>query len=935
MNGITKLIICSTVCLSLLIQCTNTENRPVEKSVTWPEVKKETHPWTRWWWMASAVDKANIEKDLTLFSQAGIGGVEITPIYGAAGYESDYISFLSPEWMNMLNVTINKSDKLGMGVDMNLGTGWPFGGPQITPEFAAGKLIIQKYQVKPSQEGVLQIVVKDTLQQRMGAVLKGLTAYGPSKEKEEILDKVDKNGILNWRPEKGTWDIYAAFAGHTGQAVKRAAPGGEGLVMDHLSDKALDIYLNRFDKAFGDAKPGVRSFFNDSYEVFGADFTPDFFNVFMQRRGYDARMYLRELAVRDSSDLTMRLLSDYRLTMAEMVYENFSIPWRQWINDKGALSRNQAHGFPGNIIDIYANVDIPEAETFGINRVPVPGMKYYTNDTRNIPPDIMMMKFASSAANLLGKPLTSCETFTWLGEHFKVPLSNTKPEVERVFLAGVNHVFFHGSTFSPERADWPGWLFYASTNFAPSNTFWPHLSGLTGYITRCQSVLQSGKSDNDILLYWPYADARHYGPRTSLSMMMTIHAIDQWLKPTSFYRDANMLTDAGYSLDFISDLLLGKCSVNTGMLRASPDGPEYQVLIIPKTHFMPLETFRNVLHLAEQGATVIFDEMPGDVPGLEALDSNRKELKELISSLEFREVREGVRIAERSEGRIILAHDIIGALNSEDIQGETISESGLNFIRRRDGTDKYYFLVNHSDKLVNSYISLNVSANSVVILDPQTGEYGSAEFTSSSTGTNVRLQVEPGNAVIVKTSLKENQGMNNWDYHDSFGPPIQLTGTWKLKFVSGGPSLPGNQIIHDLVSWTVLTDSSAKYFSGTAEYKFDFDFQKKGEGDYIIDLGDVRESAHLWVNGKDAGILWHVPYKTNIGTYLKNGRNELKIEVANLMANRIIYMDKNKIEWRRYHEINFVNLFYAPFDASGWAPMKSGLLGPVTITPVN
>jgi hypothetical protein len=60
----------------------------------------------------------------------------------------------------------------------------------------------------------------------------------------------------------------------------------------------------------------------------------------------------------------------------------------------------------------------------------------------------------------------------------------------------------------------------------------------------------------------------------------------------------------------------------------------------------------------------------------------------------------------------------------------------------------------------------------------------------------------------------------------------------------------------------------------------------------------------------------------------------LSIEVANLMANRIIYMDRRKIEWRKFNEINFVNLFYEPFDASGWEPMQSGLLGPVTITPI-
>jgi hypothetical protein len=97
----------------------------------------------------------------------------------------------------------------------------------------------------------------------------------------------------------------------------------------------------------------------------------------------------------------------------------------------------------------------------------------------------------------------------------------------------------------------------------------------------------------------------------------------------------------------------------------------------------------------------------------------------------------------------------------------------------------------------------------------------------------------------------------------------------------------------------------------------------------------VRESARVWVNGQDAGILWSIPFGIRIGKYLKAGPNTLTIEVVNLMANRIRDMDRKGIEWRKYHEINFVNINYKPFDASGWQPQPSGLLGPVTITPLK
>ncbi|MFA5817826.1 MAG: glycosyl hydrolase [Bacteroidales bacterium] len=934
-----RLFTLTTLFILALSSCTQNQSSNIKSDsvpTVWPEIKKEMHPWARWWWMGNAVDKENLERELTLFADAGIGGVEITPIYGAKGFESKYINFLSPQWMNMLKVTVQKGNSLGLGVDMNCGTGWPFGGPQINPENAAGKLVVQIYKIKAEQNLDKKIIVLDSLQQKLGAPLKALTAYGSKGEMLNIIDKVDENGNLNWRPKTDNWEIYAAFAGHTGQVVKRAAPGGEGLVLDHLSKDALKIYLKRFDDAFGSNQVGIRSFFNDSYEVYWADFSPKLFDEFQKRRGYDVRNFLRELVSKENSDQIARIRSDYRLTLAEMVYENFSVPWHQWVNSKGGLSRNQAHGFPGNILDIYANVDIPEPESFGINQVPVPGMKYYTIDTKNVPPDRVMMKFASSAANVLGKPFTSCETFTWLGEHFKIPLAHAKPEVEKVFLAGVNHVFFHGTTYSPEQAGWPGWLFYASTNFAPSNSWWPHINGLTEYITRCQSILQAGTADSEVLLYWPYSDVRYYAPpEEKLDLMLTIHAIPEWLQPTPFYKNAMKLMNGGYSIDFVSDMLLSRSEVKNGLVKVAPEGAAYQVLVVPQTDFMPVETFTNILKLAEQGATVILEKMPDDVPGMTNLVARRQQLKQMASSLIFVDAGNGIRLAKIGNGQIIVSSDVQRALQYKNIHGENLTASGLKFIRRDINGNKYYYLVNHTAQKIDTYIPLNVQAASVMILDPQTGNFGLAETEANDDKIKVRLQINPGNTLILQTSKEKILGNSNWKYIESEGVPIAVSGKWKLKFTNGGPVLPKSQTLTSLISWTTLFDENGRNFSGSGEYSTTLQLAAKGADDYVLDLGDVRESARVWVNGQDAGILWHVPFKVSIGQYLKQGKNTLRIEVANLMANRIIDLDKRKVEWRKFNEINFVDLYYKPFDASNWEPMASGLLGPVTITPIN
>src|SRR5687768_15562300 len=98
-------------------------------------------PWVRWWWPGSAVDRQNLTRELEELARVGIGGVEITPIYGARGFEDRYIQFLTPRFMEMLEHAGREARRLGMAVDMATGTGWPFGGPWIDRDNAASTMV--------------------------------------------------------------------------------------------------------------------------------------------------------------------------------------------------------------------------------------------------------------------------------------------------------------------------------------------------------------------------------------------------------------------------------------------------------------------------------------------------------------------------------------------------------------------------------------------------------------------------------------------------------------------------------------------------------------------------------------------------------------------------------------------------------------------------
>src|SRR5437660_10402722 len=92
--------------------------------LAWPAATSETKPWTRWWWMGSAVDSANLSAELETLAAGGFGGVEVTSIYGVRGYERAFVPYLSDRWIELLLHAAAEARRLGLGLDMPPGSGW-------------------------------------------------------------------------------------------------------------------------------------------------------------------------------------------------------------------------------------------------------------------------------------------------------------------------------------------------------------------------------------------------------------------------------------------------------------------------------------------------------------------------------------------------------------------------------------------------------------------------------------------------------------------------------------------------------------------------------------------------------------------------------------------------------------------------------------------
>ena len=899
---------------TLLLQLNETRSQAL-----WPTVTKEMKPWTRWWWMGSAVDKPNLSRELDAMQKVGFGGVEITPIYGAKDYEKRYVPFLSDNWMAMLQHTVSHSNGLGMGVDINLGTGWPFGGPQIQPKDAATRVFLDEHTLKKGEKLHFPLKVSDSKQQLYH--LQSLRAFDSTGE-ETNLDNYIQN-------KQGTWEspnnvtIIALFSGRTRQLVKRAAPGGEGYTLDHLGSKPVQVYFDRFRQVFGNNKIGVRAFFNDSYEVYGANWTDEFLTSFEQLKGYRLQDHLWHLSGKsDNKDKQARVKSDYREVVDHLLTHNFLVPFTQFANQHGAISKNQAHGSPGNLIDLYASTDIAEVETFGSSKFNIPGLRRDASDVRNVDPDPMMFKFASSASHLVGKPLTSSETFTWLTEHFKTSLSQMKPEVEQLFLNGVNHVFYHGTTFTPKDVPYPGWLFYASVNFTTNNSFWDHLLGLNQYVTRVQSVLQTTQPDNELLVYWPVYDI--WNDANGLMTTLSVHHVDRWLHKSPFYKQSMLLQQRGYSFDFVSDKFIAQSNASDAGIRTAAGKNTYKVIYVPSATYFSEVTMENLLRLANEGAIVIFQTLPEDVPGYADHKNRKAKLKALINQLGFGEDNPH-QYTSLGKGKIYLTTDVHSALETEKIYGERLARVGLQFTRRVSADETFYYIVNHGRNTVDEVLRLNTEGQKYYLLDPQTGQ----AFNIPVDKRSIRVQIKPGYAWVIKVSDR-SVVVPDFRYRNQLQEEVAFDAAWQVSFISGGPQLPKKQTVQTLSSWATWNDTAAK-FAGTAAYETTFELNSDREKSYFLQLGRVAESARVFVNGVEAGLLWAHPFELDITKHLKSGKNTLRIEVTNLMANRIRDLDRRKVEWRNYHEINFVNIDYKNFDAGNWSLMESGLIGPVKL----
>ena len=914
----------------LLVKEGNSEENPPKASVplalnpgaadpAWPVPTAYSRPWTRWWWPDSAVDKAGITANLEAFARAGFGGVEVEPIGHLADPKVKRIPYMSPEWVNLLVHASREARRLGMRIDLGgMGTGWSFGGPWIPLEDASVVVDIPSWRLSRDQR----------LQDPVGPerrFVEAVMAYSAEGKIENLTARLDPSARLDWAAPSDGWTLYAVVERRDTNRVREATPGGSGYVVDHFSAKSFAKHLAHFDQPLAavsraDAPGAV---FYDSWESF-MNWTGDLFDQFERRRGYDLRLHLPEMCGKGpDKDSIRRVQCDYRETLNELFMEGFLLPWREWAARHGMGIRMQAIGVPANEIDVFAANAIPEADMGG------PPSWYFESPGVYAPKHLFRRAFLpASAAHLAGRPLVSAETLTLMGPPLSTPMEMCKENVDYNFVGGVNHILYHGVCYSPPSAPWPGWLSPWGTHLEPTTPAWRSLPAFNIYVTRCQSMLQQGNADCEALFYFPTYDYWS----AELDRTVGWGWRDGYL--FDFPPASIRLWQQGYAYDFTSDALL-RDAVTVEQGRLAGRAGSYRVLVVADCRLIPVQTFRRIVELARQGATVVVaGESLADVPGLGRLDERRRQFKEIKTSLGQASPLEGdVTELRIGSGRILTGPDLGELMRASGARREACVDYGVQFIRRADRDGWTYFFVNPTARRLDQWVALSVSGPTAALFDPASGRVGlAATRPNRQRSLDVYLQIEPRQACLLKVYRKPVNG-RAWAYLAPAGEPVALKGDWQVEFIVGGPRLPAPRRLSELSSWTSWGGGQAELlrnFSGTARYTLAFDAPAASATDWLLDLGEALDHACVSLNGRDLGVCFARPFRLRLSSALRPGRNTLRVEVTNFMSNRAADLARRE---------NLTKLVFGWGQADvgdlGQAPLPSGLLGPVTLTPLK
>lgn len=732
------------------------------------------------------------------------------------------------------------------------------------------------------------------------------SAFDPSKA-VVLTGKVAPDGILDWDVPAGRWVIYRIGAAPTGAKNGPANPEATGYEVDKMSREHIaahfDAYLGKILKSVPpESRKAVRHAVLDSYEQGGQNFTDRFAERFKVSFGYDPTPYLPALAgmavgSRADSD---RFLWDLRRFVADEVAYSYVGGLRKASNAHGMETWLECYGhwgFPGEFLQYGGQSDGIAGEYWCEGSL---------GDIEN--------RAASSCAHIYGKRLVWAESNTSGGRHFARGPMNLKHRTDRFFAEGINasilHVYIQQAD---DRA--PGRVAWFGNEFNRHNTWFDHFDLFTGYLKRCGWMLRQGLNVADVA-YFIGEDAPKMTGVTDPAL------------------------PAGRQFDYINaEVLTETASVDGKGRIVLPHGTAYEVLVLPKLETMRPRMIECVERLVNGGAFVLGPK-PKRSPSLSGQPQSDVKVKEIADRLWGAgdkgwkaDGKGSAKFARRGKGVIAWGLTLEEALAMRGSETDVVLDAKvkLAYSHRTMPDVEIYFVSNQGGtKIPAADVSFRVSGRVPELWDAATGERRTADGWREEKGrTSVPLSFAEHESVFVvfpkRSSAKNSQRAAA--RVNSVPREINVDGPWTLSFQSDGlhrgPKDP--VVLRKLADLSTSADPSIRFYSGRIVYRTKFSVAPSSVAratPFILSLGEVSVTAKVKVNGKNAGGVCFAPYRLDVTPFVKEGENDLEVEVCNLWVNRLVGDDgmPNRPTWTSL-----------PCCKAKTPLPKSGLLGPVRI----
>jgi alpha-L-rhamnosidase len=823
----------------------------------------DTKPMMRWWWFGIAVERPELLRELQQMKADGIGGVELAFVYPQVLDDpaKNLINepFLSPAMLDNVRYAQSEARKLGLRVDVTLGSGWPYGGPATTQEEAATCLRTAEIPLPTNATTLPKLKLAESESIISIALVNGEPKHWDAATAQTLNPNQISNIPTSTTPRTALFFIQS----HTHQQVKRAAVGAEGWVLDPFSHQAVATHLKAVGepliRAFGPTPP--YAIFSDSLEAYGADWTPNLPSEFRKRRGYDLLPHLPEL-VTGGTPGAEKIRHDWGRTLTELVDENYLTQINNWAIEHHTKFRSQTYGEPAVSLSSQRLVTLPEGE----------GPRWREFST---------LRWASSANHLFGNNITSAETFTWLHSPvFRATPLDMKAEVDLHFLIGVNQIIGHGWPYSPPQVGEPGWSLYAAAVFNDHNPWHPVMPDVTRYIQRISYLLRQGKPANQVAILLPTDDAwARFSPgKVSVTGEMA-HLITPALM--------SAILSAGYNVDFIDADTVKR------------QGIHHPILVIPPTDRISLETLKKIQQYVATGGKVI---SVGRAPSIDPEGKSIPEITKIAAQL-----------FNPAKNTFVLDESTLPAAlhyaGKPDLQ-LTNDNAYIGFIRRKLPKADIYFVANTSNREIKSTITFATAYTSGEQLNPDTGE----AYWRSTKSKNLSVTLAPYESRVYLFGA----GMaapHSPSKSGSFAF-ADLSRDWKVTFTSANKTEQQST----LTDWTA--NAMTLHYSGKVVYARDSVLNTLPHGPLYLEIEGgtaispeplaqseafqgipnplvthtgpgmrawydppVREAAIVYINGNRAGSLWHPPYRLDVTHLLKPGSNRIEIHDYNTAIN--------------------------------------------------